>query len=67
MAPILALLNNIFAVRVKKPGKLLLIILIEHQAMNDQTARLCIVIGVFVRAHDFIGIVVLRLMSNKIN
>ena len=34
--------------------------------MNDKTAWLCIVTGVFVRAHDFVGIVVLWLMYNKI-
>ena len=33
--------------------------------MTDQLARLCKMIGVFVRAHDFVGIVVLRLMHNK--
>ena len=35
--------------------------------MTDQTARLCRMIGVFVRAHDFVGIVVLRLMYNELH
>ena len=50
-------LISIFAKRVKKPGQLPIAIniLIERQAMNDQTARLCMLIGVFVRAHDLMS------------
>ena len=48
-------------------GSIAINIVTERQAINDQTARLCIVIGAFVRAHDFVGIVVIRLMYNKIH
>ena len=48
-------------------GSIAINIVIERQAMNDQTNRLCIVIRAYVRAHDFVGIIVLRLMYNKIH
>ena len=34
--------------------------------MTPQTARMCRMIGVFERVYDCVGIVVLRLMYNKI-